>query len=770
MASHLPSWDEYEAVLLLDGLLAVIQHDIPRNIVIEHVSKDLRNMAKNRGWEVNEKFRNIAGITFQLQSMESAYMGYTVHKPATKLFAKVADMYKSNYPQYNSLLKKAIMMAAEDESVELLSGKEFADVLPAASQMEKIDKMYNELKNAAPNEIPMSRTTCDKHLQGKYPIAFKRIFRKLQEYATDSKGIAVTDMVESIGRIATPAVVENILDNASWSTSKDDKYFFSRDIIFHINNYIEAMQNNASRERKAEIRKRQSESDTKDVAESSATYSVSHNPASEISRDAPKAVRGIAVQEEYAFILKEKFQKGFHMKSAVEIRKFRRWYGDIYGKKLEDSNEQIVQNINSICLLYDGKAYLPEVMLNDELKKSIFDYIYDSFANGRQVIYFQALYNKFAEAFIDTYIYNADMLRTYLLHSDAKKFCISQKYIAKNAYVKIDPLEEIRNCLKEYAQPMQYDDIFAALSHLPQSKIKSILRSNKEFVNNARGEYFHESIVSLSDEEMENIANIISYYIEDREFISGRELYNAVQEKYPDVIENNSFCSVYGFRDALKYKMSKRFPFRFLFNGNIISRNGQEELSPADVFSHYAKKHDSFEMTELQYFANELGISFTGSYLEAVYADALRISKDKFVSKNQAQFAVAEIDSVIDRTCLGNYIAISDITNFDIFPYAGFAWNSYLLESYVAAYSQKYMLLHTSYNTTKCVGAIVKRTAGIRTFDDLIVAVLVNSNIELIEEAALQFLVDSGYLARRKYSIQPLLIQARAQRNRRDTD
>ena len=769
MARRLPAWDEYEAVLLLDGLLAIIQHEIPRNIVIEHVSKDLRNMAKHRGWEIDEKFRNIAGITFQLKSMESAYMGYTMQKPATKLFAKVVDMYKSNYAQYNNLLKKAIMMSAEDESVESALGKEFADILPTTSQMEKIDNMHKELKNAEPNEFPMSRTTRDKHLQDKYPIAFKRIFRKLQAYTADSEGIDISDMVKGIGRIATPAVVENILDNASWSTSKDDKYFFSNDIVFHINNYIKAMQNDVV-ESKVEIEKRQSESDTNDIAESATVYSVSHNSTNEISRDEAKEAKKIAVQGEYAAILKEKFRKGFHMKSSVEIRKFRRYYGEIYGKTLEDSNEQIVQNIDSMCLLYDGKAYLPEIMLNDELRKSIFDYIDDSFANGRQVIYFQALYNKFEDAFIDSYIYNADMLRAYLLHCNAKKFFISKKYIARNAYVKIAPVEEIRNCLQEHAQPMQYDEIFEELSHLPQSKIKSILRSNKEFINNDRGEYFHESMLSLSDEEIEDIANIISYYIEDREFISGKELYNAIKEKYPDIIENNSFCSVYGFRDALKYKISKRFPFRFLFNGNIISSGGKEELSPADVFSHYAKRHDSFDMTELQYFADELGISLTGSYLEAVYADSLRISKDKFVSKSQAQFAVAETDAVLDSICLGNYIAILGITNFGIFPYAGFAWNSYLLESYVAEYSQKYMILHTGYNITKCVGAIVKRTAGIDTFDDLIVAVLANSNIELVEEAALQFLVDSGYLAMRKYSIQSILIRARAQRNRRDTD
>ena len=89
----------------------------------------------------------------------------------------------------------------------------------------------------------------------------------------------------------------------------------------------------------------------------------------------------------------------------------------------------------------------------------------------------------------------------------------------------------------------------------------------------------------------------------------------------------------------------------------------------------------------------------------------------------------------------------------------------------MAEYSQKYMLLHSSYNGTECAGAIVKRGAGLETFDDFIVDLLANSNIELNKASALQLLSDRGYLARRRYSnIESLLIQANAQRNRKDTD
>jgi len=478
--------------------------------------------------------------------------------------------------------------------------------------------------------------------------------------------------------------------------------------------------------------------------------------------DAQKGQQGSRI-EEYVSVLKEHFKKGFRMESPLEIRKFRRYYSAVNGNELKDSDDQISHNISKMCLLYDGKAFLPDIMLSGDLKKSLLSYIDESFKSGKQVIYFQALYNEFAEAFLDYHIHDADMLKAYLMHLHLKDVFFNRSFISREANAEIDPASEIRSCLQEHAQPMEYEELFSALPHLPQRKIKFILANNGEFINNGQGQYFHESSVILSDEELEDIVAIIDYAIENKEFIGGNELYDAIRAKYPYIIENNSVYSVYGFRDALKYKLGNRFSFK----GNIISRIGQE-LSMADVFANYAKRHSSFTLTELQSLAGELA---TVIYFEAVYEKSLRISKEQFVSKDQAQFSVSETDAAIDRICTGNYISLQEITNFGAFPYAGFPWNSFLLEHYVAEFSHKYRLLHSSYNSTECAGAIVKREAGLETFDDFIVDFLANSHIELSRASALRLLSAGGYLARSRYSnIESLIIKANAQRSRKDTD
>lgn len=467
--------------------------------------------------------------------------------------------------------------------------------------------------------------------------------------------------------------------------------------------------------------------------------------------------------EGYEEVLKQCFKKGFRMNSPLEIRKFKRYYTAIHDKELTDPDDDISKKINRLCIIYEGKAFLPAVMLSEELKDKMLNYIEAAFAVGKTVIYYQAIFAKFSDAFLDYHIHNADMLKSYLAFIGNGRFFINRSFISKKPDISMDPLVEVRSCLQNYGRTVTYDELFTALPHLSQSKIKSILTSNVEFVNNGHREYFHESIVHLSDEELDGIVEIIQRTIDERNFISGNELYDAIRAKYPYIIEENHFLSKYGFRDALKAKLGNQFSFK----GNIISQSGQE-LSMAEVFAKYARNHNSFTLSELQSLANNLDTSI---YFEEIYENSLRISRDQFVEKTAAQFPVEAMDKALDRICTGKYIPLPEVTNFGAFPYAGFPWNSFLLEYYVASYSQKYRLLHSRFNGTECVGAIVKRSAGIDNFDDLIVDLLANNQMEMKKASVLQFLSDKGYLARRRYSeIESLIIKANAQRQRKDTD
>ena len=1005
MVERQPSWDKYEAVILLEGLLASMKGELTRSDAIKSVSRGLRAMAFHRGMEVNEVYRNTNGISLQMKSMESAYLGHTVFKPATKLFTDIAGLYHDSYDEYQKLLKEAKAMIYNKKTVEddfmrylaeRVSPAQLSELYGCYSEIEafclkikvlknplfettdfeiikkvqrtieqnkifritrrqQIKKIvdagrhyYNyikeglyvrvadektvedrstidcEMSNQSPPDVEMAGaesptpiTECTKaeqdegliqkqssestsenapdafnmkssHSQNEiYEIDFRAnldlAFTKPERFSYFGQDEEIDNSWSSLYIHAMATIIEDyphmFLPGMAFAQkprrielASDDNYDFmiapkpipgtpymletnlsAPDIVAKIRyvldlcnvdyeNVVITYRKKAKGISEQPLQKEPTKSNTISEINSrnfSRYLSETLNMADATCRSYASAINNCeafaqehqldswqlyatdkqtaqetiqlllsnsdflvynarqhnrfraAIQkflgfigsdltwtapakddsepaetyrdEGYEEVLRQYFKKGFRMDSPLEIRKFKRYYTATHDRELTDPDDGISKKIKQLCIIYEGKAFLPDVMLSEELKDELLNYIESAFADGKAAIYYQAIFAEFSDAFLDYHIHDADMLKSYLTFIGDGRFFINRSFISKTPDVSMDPLSEVRSCLQDYGRPATYDEIFAALPHLPQSKIKFILASNVEFVNNGRSEYFHESIVRLSDEELDGIAEIIQRTIDEKDFIGGNELYDAIRAKYPYIIDENHALSMYGFRDALKAKLGDKFSFK----GNIISRSGQE-LSMADVFAKYARSHDTFTLSELQSLANNLA---TPIYFEAIYENSLRISRDQFVAKTAAYFPVEAMDEALDRICMGKYIPLLEATNFGAFPYVGFPWNIFLLEHYVASYSQKYMLLHSSFNGTECAGAIVKRSAGIDSFDDLIVDLLANNQIEMKKAPVLQFLSDKGYLARRRYSeIESLIIKANAQRQRKDTD
>lgn len=446
----------------------------------------------------------------------------------------------------------------------------------------------------------------------------------------------------------------------------------------------------------------------------------------------------------YKELLDKYFQKGFRMESSLDMKKLRRFYQEQYGAELSDEDDLVCQGISSVTILHDGKAYLPDSMLSQEKKEKLLQYIEDRFSSGCDAIYYGALFTEFEEAFQGERIYTPEMLKTYLSYINKGNYVLQRSYLAKDYTVQMNPEDDIREYLKEAAGPVEVERLAAELSYIPEQKIKFALSTNNDFIWNATGEYFYEDCVHFSNSELEWISQFILDGIEERDFVTGNELVEAVEAHFPDIKEMYQWITPVGMRNVIGYKLNDRFSF----NGNIISKYG-EDLSMAEVYAKYCRKHSRFTLDELNVLKQELGSTI---YFDEIYANSLRISQNEFVSQNMAQFDVEATDEAIGRICTGQYMSLQEIRDFGTFPYAGYPWNEYLLEHFVANYSQKFMLLHIGFSANVCAGAIVKQASSFKDFNDLLVDILANSNIVLDEDSALEYLRQQGYIARRRYS------------------
>ena len=446
----------------------------------------------------------------------------------------------------------------------------------------------------------------------------------------------------------------------------------------------------------------------------------------------------------YKELLDKFFQKGFRMESSLDMKKLRRFYQDQYGTELSDEDALVCQDISSVTILHEGKAYLPDSMLSQEKKEKLLQYIEDKFVSGCDAIYYSALFSEFEEAFQGERIYTPEMLKTYLSYINKGNYVLQRSYLAKDYTVQMNPEDDIREYLKEAAGPVEVERLAAELSYIPEQKIKFALSTNNDFIWNATGEYFYEDCVHFSNSELEWISQFIVDGIAERDFVTGNELVEAVETHFPDIKEMYQWITPVGMRNVIGYKLNDRFSF----NGNIISKYG-EDLSMAEVYAKYCRKHSRFTLDELNVLKQELGSTI---YFDEIYANSLRISQNEFVSQDMAQFDVEATDDAIGRICTGQYMSLQEIRDFGTFPYAGYPWNEYLLEHFVANYSQKFMLLHIGYSANVCAGAIVKQASSFKDFNDLLVDILANSNIVLDEDSALEYLRQQGYIARRRYS------------------
>lgn len=466
------------------------------------------------------------------------------------------------------------------------------------------------------------------------------------------------------------------------------------------------------------------------------------------------------VLSRYRELLDKYFQKGFRMDSSLDMKKLRRFYLEQYGTELADEDKLVCQAIETVAILHDGKAYLPDSMLSQKKKDNLLQHIEDRFNSGCDAIYYGALFSEFEETLQGERIYTSEMLKTYLSYINKGRYVFQRSYLAKDHSVQMNPDDEIREYLKESAEPVEVEQLASALSYIPEQKIKFALSTNSDFIWNAIGEYFYEGCVRFSNSELEWISQFIEDEIEEQDFVTGNELVEAVWAHFPDIKEMYQWITLVGMRNVIGYKLKDRFSF----NGNIISKYG-EDLSMAEVYAKYCHKHSRFTLDELNVLKQQLGSII---YFDEIYANSLRISQSDFVSPDMAQFDVEATDEAIARICTGQYVSLQEIRDFGTFPYAGYPWNEYLVEAFVANYSRKFMLLHNGYTANVCAGAIVKQASPFQNFNDLLIDILANSDIVLNEDSALEYLRQHGYIARRRYrDIGRILTEAKVVRSKK---
>lgn len=627
----------------------------------------------------------------------------------------VADNYAKEYNLQNvSLISTDVKIVINSIEI-LLANKQFIEF--NIRQHNRFSAAFRKLRDfISETERFAYINSADAAIEVKYPDLYNKLHTMSKVYVGDPNGLSVEQIAMIFG-CSHPDIIE-ILDNVSWAKKKEGDIYIFGDFSG-----------------KVEI------AEVVDIATTEQYVDFS--------------------KERFIEVLLRRFRSGM-LFDSIDYDNFRETYFDLFDEKLSFTDEELEVRLKACGLEYNGRVFPAEGIIDKVTAEKVFTYIDNTFAMGSKLLYYKAIYTDLADVLEYCYsLVDVDMFKAYLkFQAEPGKYYFFEQYMAKEKNVKVDNAAEIAEFMLNAGKPLSYEELYDGLSHISQEIIHSEIRSNPKYIMNEKEHYFHIDIFEFSSTDREKFIDLFNAEIEENGYVIWSRMYSYVVENMQAFIENNAYLSLLGIRNALSYHMNADFAF----DGNVIS-SITNKLDMSQVFRLYAKHNAPFTADDIYNFAKEVGTSI---YFWAIADVSVRVSNELFVAKDAVHFDVDAVDAALETYLSHGYILIKDVDSFLVFPFVGFEWNEYLLESYLLHYSKKFCLVNNGISLNNVAGAIAKKDGEYTQFVDICSHAIAESDIELKKAPALEFLVDINLLTKKSYKeIDVVLNKARLLRNKR---
>ena len=805
-----PKWDIYEAVILLDGYLEWLNTNQPKTKIIKRISADLRRMATNRGTEIDDIYRNENGISYQIQSIDSAYKGKKVYVPATRLFEETVELYRTDAERYIEILEEAKSMVAAKQNNKEAFLVWAASVLPAQRckwieknilKMEHFAVVFKLISGSIFDITDTAMLTTIYEAAGKNKIfqiknrkLIKNINDDFQTYmqycsqlskkadqATDSDMLVIEPSAKSLSTFATlteqeagtTASKHSMSANAPTSTACEAEF-------------LAYLQNTAKLADKTCVSYVSS-------IRSAERYAIDNGYLSYSLFNEDKEKIIATASELYSDPDFISYNDNQHNRFSAAINKLLEFIGADIPEKAAASLGK--RNDNQITAPAEANSEIVAVL------KQHYEYgfKYDSI---RELMRFR----QFADEMGITLPEEDEALKASILSSgtviDDKVYCKSDDMLQELQRIVDDILSSgavviyyeslfenkqewmeshvitSPDMLKEY---LQYN--ISGCSFSKKFMVKGSRCSEKDAVTDELkriwGAHPVESVYRLSDRlpyiPIGNIWRVISgndlfvlasegeYLFIDR-FRITKDEEEDILDFVDEICKENGFASLcdvpLGSIEEENYELTQTAIYNAIYkkvlsgkyhlNGKILTKE-KSELDAVMLLKQYIKDKDECTFDEVADKVVELTGGINRQYaFQALYDDMVRVDKNRFVANRLVNFSIDEIDTVLAGFVTDNFCAIRDVTTFAMFPLCGQNWNHYLLESFCYKYSRRYSL-HVIHFNDKNAGIIAEKNFN-KKYNEMLVIALARTDVELSPEVIGQYLFNTGYMAKSKYA------------------
>ncbi len=437
-----------------------------------------------------------------------------------------------------------------------------------------------------------------------------------------------------------------------------------------------------------------------------------------------------------ATLAEPRFEYGFK-NDSVEISRFRDSYSEVNGVSCTLSDDQLIQVIKSIGFVFDGKVYI----IRDEEIKHIEEDLENDRAQGISIIYYSKLYEANFGEYDSEKIISPDMLKAVIKESCPQYHFRSNYFAFKDG--KTTEIELIHDdIMRVWGNSLfqSFVDLSVKLPLIPYDKIRAALAQNGDFVWSSHETYVRRSQIHIPDEDLNQVVDCIEESIR----INGRAMFDDlplsdIEELNPQISET-ALCNVI-------YKLVED---RYDRNDRVLTRKGESK----DIYTavvEYCRNVDKCTYSRLEAIAKKVaGVIRQPAIVDAANNVMVRIDKEHFVADKFIEFDVSQIDNALDQTVNGSFIGLKEITTFVNFPFCGYRWNLYLLESYCRRFSERYIYKTRRANSSNS-GAVVRKGCQL-SYHDIMAHAVAQARVTLDEPDVFDYLTQTGYMERKRYS------------------
>lgn len=398
-------------------------------------------------------------------------------------------------------------------------------------------------------------------------------------------------------------------------------------------------------------------------------------------------------------------------------------------------------------VLANGKYYF----ISEQLSVLVCDLFEKAFISGAQVVYFETIFEANFDELNENGIASSELLKG-IYEKNNGRYIIRRNYATTFS----DGNGELIVVEKELSRVWgdtvvrSYSDLYERLPYIPQEKIRFYLSKAESFVWNANEEFACVDKINIDDESSQEILSFVQTQCSKNGFISINDLpIERISDEYYDL-------SDLAIQQAVYLTLLKG---EYNINGKLISFAGDTADLEAMVRNYCSSKEECTFDEINEYVSSVSGESNRQLSFEVAYEHLVRIDKDHFVSENYIVFNIDEIDNEISKFFVRDYLPLQDVISFVMFPYCGYAWNRFLLESFCFRFSRKYSLLLKSFNN-KNAGVIVKKGSNM-TYNEVLIDAIAHSGAKFDVEIVGEYLYNNGYIAKKRLgNISELIAQA----------